>query len=266
MVATALVGAALVPGAPPALARSLPSAAPASAVTPTDGWSRAVLLACNSSTSTVRGCNSTSLRAIDAARALSGLSPLVLPSGYWHLGVADQLVEVTNAERVTRGLPAWSGPVPALTEMAVQGVADQADPSGPGEANWVSNLASGVLTVLEADYDWMYDDGPAGANPACNAPGAPACWQHRTNLLQPWAGEVGAAGAPFDKRLVLGELMVEGRHPTGESDEAGETGEPDEPHEASRAATSPLPGSKRDALGTAGTLAVSRSFGTRAPR
>lgn len=176
-------------------------------------WDQAVLLACDSSASTTSGCNTTSLRAIDAARALSGIGPLRLPSGYWRLDVADQLVEVTNAERVSRGLPPWPGPVQALTALAARGVAEEADPAGPATSTWASNMAAGVLTVLQTDYEWMYEDGPGGPNSACTAPGAPGCWQHRDNILQPWPGELGAAEARSGTRLVLGELMVEASRP-----------------------------------------------------
>ena len=176
-------------------------------------WDRAVLLACERSVSTVSGCNTTSLRAIDAARAISGISPLMLPSGYWHLDAADQLVEVTNAERVSRGLPPWPGPVQALTALAARGIAEEADPAGPATATWASNMAAGVLTVLQTDYEWMYEDGPGGPNSACTAPGAPGCWQHRDNILQPWPGEVGTAEARSGTRLVLGELMMKASRP-----------------------------------------------------
>ena len=225
----ALVAALAVLGQP-ALARTLPSgltnagqaARIAATGQPQTGqlqtgqlrkWDRAVLLACDSSVSTVGGCNTTSLHAIDAARAISGIGPLRLSSGYWHLDAADQLVEVTNAERVSRGLPPWPGPVQALTVLAARGVALEADPAGPATSTWASNMAAGVLTVLQADYEWMYEDGPGGPNSACTAPGAPGCWQHRDNILQPWPGEVGTADARSGTRLVLGELMVETSRP-----------------------------------------------------
>ena len=218
--AGAAVVAALAVLGQPALARTLPSgltnpgqAARVTATGQLQKWDRAVLLACDSSVSTASGCNTTSLHAIDAARAISGIGPLRLPSGYWHLDAADQLVEVTNAERVSRGLPPWPGPVQALTVLAARGVALGADPTGPAALTWASNMAAGVLTVLQADYEWMYEDGPGGPNSACTAPGAPGCWQHRDNILQPWPGEVGTADARSGTRLVLGELMVETPRP-----------------------------------------------------
>lgn len=206
----------------PALAGTLP--APASSfrrhwpMTVVSGqlknWDRAVLLACDSSASTVRGCNAVCLRAIDAARAVSGLGPLVLPHGYWHSGGDEQLVEVTNAERVSRGLPPWGGPVQALAGLAARAVTAESDPTGPARTTWVSNFASGVLTVLQADYEWMYADGPRSANSACTAPMAPGCWQHKANILQPWPGKVGTAEARSGTRLVLAELMVKAPAPS----------------------------------------------------
>jgi hypothetical protein len=136
---------------------------------------------------------------------------LVLPADFEDLSAADQVIAVTNAERVPRGLPAWHGPVPALARMAGQGVATDQDPNGPAGTTWASNLATGVLTVLEADFDWMYNDGPGGSNAGCTVTAPSECWSHRANILSPWAGTIGAAGqTASDRRLVLAEVMVAG--------------------------------------------------------
>ena len=46
-------------------------------------------------------------------------------------------------------------------------------------------------------------------NAACNAAGQSACWDHRTNLLSPWAGSMGAAVTKGPEgRLAVAELMV----------------------------------------------------------
>jgi hypothetical protein len=63
--------------------------------------------------------------------------------------------------------------------------------------------------VLEADFFWMYDDGLRSPNAACSAAGQSACWDHRTNLLSPWAGSMGAAVTKGPEgRLAVAELMV----------------------------------------------------------
>jgi hypothetical protein len=177
---------------------------------PSTPSSQTVQEACGGPLSTPAGCDAASLLAIDAARADQGLGPLELPPDFLELGPADQLIAVTNAERLSRGLPAWSGPDQALSDLAGRGLAARADPAGPAGSVWASNLADGVLTTLQADYEWMYNDGPGGANRACTAPGAPMCWAHRDNVLRPWQGTIGAAQAPTGRRLVLGELMVKG--------------------------------------------------------
>jgi len=169
-----------------------------------------LMAACNSSVANPLKCDTASLRAIDAARVVEGLPEMVLPAGYEDMGVVDQMVAVTNAERVARGLPAWRGPVQVLGQLAGQGVAAGQDPNGPTGTIWASNLASGVLTVLEADYEWMYNDGPGGTNADCTAARPGQCWAHRRNILSPWAGTMGAAGHPTTaKRLVVAEVMVE---------------------------------------------------------
>jgi hypothetical protein len=165
--------------------------------------------ACNSSSSSPRACDVASLKAIDSARASEGLGPLELPPGYETLDLGAQLVVVTNSERTSRGLPAWRSPDHALDLLAVQAVQSSEDPEGPAGTTWAANTAGGVLTVLQADYEWMYDDGPGGTNSWCSNSDQSRCWWHRDNILSPWAGSIGAAvqtGA--GGRLALAELMV----------------------------------------------------------
>jgi hypothetical protein len=208
-------GNSATPRAGPVMGRHAPSAT-ARAAGPRHWLEMAVLTqkllmaACNSSVATPLKCDTASLRAIDAARTAEGLPGMVLPAGYEDMGVVDQVVAVTNAERVPRGLPAWRGPDEVLGQLAGQGVAAGQDPSGPAGTTWASNLASGVLTVLEADYEWMYNDGPGGTNADCTAGQPGQCWAHRRNILSPWAGMMGAAGHPTTaKRLVVAEVMVQ---------------------------------------------------------
>jgi hypothetical protein len=166
--------------------------------------------ACDSRSASVARCNAASLVAIDMARSDEGLPRLVLPARYQHMGVVEQLQAVTNAERLARGLPAWSGPWPWLTAEAAAGIATSSDPVGPLGRTWVSNLAVGVLTVLQADFEWMYDDGPGGTNLDCRPPSWTYCWVHRDNILQRWPADLGIADrATPGGRLALGELAVE---------------------------------------------------------
>lgn len=171
--------------------------------------SPAMVGACDGPASTPRACDMASLREIDSARASEGLGPLYLPAAYESLATPAQLVAVTDAERTSRGLPALRSPDVALDLLAARGAASAADPGGPAGTTWASNMAEGMLTVLQTDYEWMYDDGPGGTNLGCSAPGQAQCWAHRDNILSPWPGRIGAAVQPLaDGRLILTELMV----------------------------------------------------------
>jgi hypothetical protein len=171
--------------------------------------SPAMVGACNGAAATPRACDAASLKAIDSARAAEGLGPLELPAGYETLGVASQLVVVTNAERTSRGLPAWHSPNADLDLLAAEAVSSATEPGGPAGSTWAANTAEGARTVLQADYEWMYDDGPGGTNSGCSAAGQAKCWSHRDNILSPWPGSIGTAVQPqADGRLILAELMV----------------------------------------------------------
>ncbi len=171
--------------------------------------SQAMVGACNSSARDTRECDAASLKAIDSARASEGLGPLELPTGYETLGMPAQLVAVTNAERTARGLPAWHWPDTNLDVLAAQALGSARDPNGPAGSTWAANTADGTLTVLQADYEWMYDDGPGGTNPACSATNQAPCWYHRDNILSAWPGNIGTAVQLRAKgRLALAELMV----------------------------------------------------------
>ena len=168
-----------------------------------------VAVACNSALATAARCTSASLRAIDVARRAEGLPTLSLPSGWGALSPVHQLAVVTDAERSARGLPAWRGPSPALAAAARRGLQARADPVGPRGATWVSNMAAGVLSVLQADFDWLYNDGPGSGNLGCPATGGPQCWAHRDNMLVDWPGTMGlAASTGPGRRLALVELAV----------------------------------------------------------
>ncbi len=171
--------------------------------------SKAMVGACNSSARDTRACDMASLKAIDSARASEGLGPLELPAGYETLATPAQLVIVTNAERTSRGLPAWHSPDANLDLLAARALGSATDPNGPAGSTWAANTADGTLTVLQADYEWMYNDGPGGTNLACSATNEAPCWYHRHNILSPWPGNIGAAVQHrANERLALAELMV----------------------------------------------------------
>ena len=162
-------------------------------------------------------CQQEELQAIDNARAKEGVGPMYLPSDYNSLSGDEQLLVVLDLERVDRDLAPFAGIVASLDAVAQQGtqVSGQAagtfeDPSftspfsiGPGTSlayrchssagdsylcegsgNPGASIAAGEeISVLDADYGWMYDDGYGGSNLDCETPSAPGCWGHRDTIL-----------------------------------------------------------------------------------
>jgi hypothetical protein len=137
------------------------------------------------------------LQAINHARAVEGVRPMVLPNNWFSLTTAEQLFVVADLERTARGLPAYVGLNSALTSDAQHAAATNNDPTvaaGFPMANDAQGSAgfggawSGGFNVLAADYVWMYDDAWAGSvaatsNVACTSPHAAGCWAHRDELL-----------------------------------------------------------------------------------
>ena len=135
-------------------------------------------------------CLGDEIAALDNARQLEGLSPLALnASAFSSLTSAEQIFAVINLERTARGLAPVSALTGQLNAVALSGAANSVDPQlqgwtlvgGKAVSGWASNWAGG-LTVLGADYFWMYDDG-VGFNVDCTTTNASGCWGHRDNVL-----------------------------------------------------------------------------------
>lgn len=143
------------------------------------------------------GCSSYVLQAINSARKIEGLGPMVLPKNWYRLTSAEQLFVVIDLERVARGLPAYLGINSALSAQAMYAAKRGADPglargfrvsSDPGGTPAMGGSWSGGFSSLAADYIWMYDDGWAGSsnatsNVACLSASSSGCWAHRDELL-----------------------------------------------------------------------------------
>ncbi|MDE3064154.1 MAG: hypothetical protein KGJ36_00595 [Acidobacteriota bacterium] len=141
-------------------------------------------------------CDNYVLLAINNARAIEGVKPMVLPSNWYSLSTQQQLFVVADLERVDRGLPPYLGLNAALSSAAQHAAATKSDPSiasgfpigtdAQGSPAFGGAWAGG-FSVLVADYVWMYDDGWGGANNTsnivCTSPGAAGCWAHRDELL-----------------------------------------------------------------------------------
>jgi hypothetical protein len=140
-------------------------------------------------------CRRQALAAVNHAHAVEHIRPIRLPRNFWSLGVRRQVFVITNAERVTRGLPAVQGLTRQANRWAGVGARRNTDPyahgskltSGAVIRAWGSNWAADY-NALTADYSWMYLDGWAGSRAAtsnidCTSPRAAGCWGHRDNIL-----------------------------------------------------------------------------------
>ena len=142
-------------------------------------------------------CTNYILQAINNARAVEGVSAMVLPTNWFSLTTSQQLFVIANLERTARGLPAYVGLNAALSAEAQRAAQTNSDPgiaSGfaigldaqgyPG----MGGAWGGGFNVLATDYVWMYADGWSGSqagtsNVACTSPNAAGCWAHREELL-----------------------------------------------------------------------------------
>lgn len=130
-------------------------------------------------------CIGAVLAAINRARGLEGVRPMVLPSGFARLSMPEQLFVAVNLERVDRGLSAFAGLTAALNRNAQRGADSADDPPGVGpsyvldDAEWAGGSSNG----LDAVYGWMYDDGFDSGNLDCLRRDAAGCWGHRKGIL-----------------------------------------------------------------------------------
>jgi len=129
------------------------------------------------------------LQAIDDARAKEGVQPMRLPADFGRLPLAEQVFVVVDTERVDRGLAPFTAETSSLDADAQQG-ANHArlppDPAGAYNSEWIGGVANG----LDADYSWVYDDGPGSSG--CG------CWADRQLVLDrfpPGILVMGAASA-----------------------------------------------------------------------
>jgi hypothetical protein len=134
-------------------------------------------------------CLRLTLGAIDTARADEGLPPMVLPSDFTSLSVPDQLFVAIDRERVDRGLAPFAGLDTALSAGAQQGADHAQLPRAPGHTfggvstEWIGAVDNG----LDADFQWMYDDGPNSGVPGCTNGKTSGCWADRAIVLNRFA-------------------------------------------------------------------------------
>ncbi len=145
-------------------------------------------------------CLRVTLEAIDAARAKEGVRPMVLPANFSQLTVPEQLFVAVNRERVDRGLAPFRGLTTALDLNAQKGADALQLPPRPGEAypsvgtEWINAVDNG----LDADYQWMYNDGRDSGVPGCSGRKTSGCWADRHIVLHRFGSDHLAMGAAFD--------------------------------------------------------------------
>jgi hypothetical protein len=180
--------------------------------------------ACARYRSNSTGCITKALAAIDRARAMEHVRPMILPDNFATLSYAEQTFVVTNLERVDRGLAPFRGITARLNRTATQAAVAQVDPAPAYSAigqfvlldyqsNWTSNFGP-----LAGDYGWMYDDGYGSYNVDCPTRSASGCWGHRDIILTTYDKPDLISGVGSNKRgglLSIAQLFVagEGQHP-----------------------------------------------------
>lgn len=176
-------------------ASQAPSGSFIAACTGTDGTQSALL-----------ACMSDAIPDYNQARAAEGLTPLVLPNDFAQLSAPEQLLALTNIERVDRGLvavPALSSRLNALAQAGANAGQDPAFPSPLDGTSAGSNWFAGDSPLL-AVFTWMYDDGPDSPNGDCGVAGASGCWGHRHAILGTEPGGTVGYDAPVAMGAALG--------------------------------------------------------------
>jgi len=165
------------------------------------------------------GCLTKALAAINRARSLEHVRPMILPSDFDSLNYAEQTFVVSNLERVDRGLTPFKGITKKLNQTAKQAAQSQVDPAPAYslvgqftvldyQSNWASNFGP-----LAADYGWMYDDGYGSYNIDCTSASAPGCWAHRDIILTKYDKSRLISGVGCDKQsglISIAQLFVAG--------------------------------------------------------
>jgi hypothetical protein len=149
---------------------------------------------------TTSTCLRITLDAIDAARAAEGVRPMELPADFPGLTVPEQLFVAIDRERVDRGLAPFAGLTTALDVEAQKGADAARLPARPGPAygsvntEWIGDVDNG----LDADFAWLYNDGPHSGVPGCSERTTSGCWADRHIVLDRFGTRHLVMGASFD--------------------------------------------------------------------
>ena len=145
-------------------------------------------------------CLRITLDAIDRSRAGEGLRPMALPSDFGRLSVPEQLFVAVDRERVDRGLAPFTGLTTTLDTDSRQGADAARLPTEPGRAfhsvatEWIGDVDNG----LDADFAWLYHDGPGSGVPGCAGDRTAGCWADRRIVLARLGSHGLVMGAAYD--------------------------------------------------------------------
>jgi hypothetical protein len=149
---------------------------------------------------TSQTCASDALADLNAARESERLVPIVLPRDWGSLTIPQQLLVLSNLERVDRGLPQVLGLTTPLDADAQTGANTENDPSPTNfyGDDFTSNWQGGYVSPFLSDFSWMYDDGLNSGNLDCTSADRSGCWGHRHDILWDFSEPLvmGAAYAP----------------------------------------------------------------------
>jgi hypothetical protein len=171
-------------------------ATPSGSIAPTPDYTNSCAPVGEDSSNT---CIRLTLAAIDAARSAEELRSIALPADFAQLTVPEQLFVVLDRERVDRGLAPFAGLSTLLDADAQKGAATANLPPRPGRAymavgaEWIGAVDNG----LDADYQWLYDDGPNSGVPNCSDSRTTGCWADRQIVLQRFASRTLVMGAAY---------------------------------------------------------------------
>jgi hypothetical protein len=139
-----------------------------------------------------RPCQDIWIAALNRARRIMGQPRYALPGRFRSLAPRDQLLELSNLDRLLYGRTPIRGLNPRLNVSARIGVRDEEDPIAvpvnhhaftAGSSNWFGGGGPGPRSPMQAYYLWMWDDGVGSNNIDCPSRGAPGCWGHRDDTL-----------------------------------------------------------------------------------
>lgn len=154
-----------------------------------------------------QACDGAAIPDFNKARAAEGVKPLVLPDDFDTLSGPEQVLAISDLERVDRGLAPIVGLSSNLDALAQQGANSDQDPAfpnpfGPGRAEANSSWV-GTQSALLGAFMWMYDDGPGAGNAECRYAGDPGCWGHRHTILTDYSGPIVGGAAVASNSLTV---------------------------------------------------------------